>query len=318
MVRLTGIWSGCIVVLAVTLVSLVFSFAHSAFDPLVISIIIGIFLSNLIGGSSDIRVGIETCLRFSLPSGIALYGMQLDFSGFQMENWSIVGASFVLMFAISYLFSRYVTGLGPDLSLLIASGLSICGASAIVVIASAAGARREETSISIISVMIAGLTGMVIYRLMAGTSLLSSDGVPMVVGTTLPMLGQVKVAARAFGQDALEMAVNYKLIRVSALPLVALLVMAMGGKKSVSGGRPWFMAVFFLLALLSNVSGDIASLRGVAGHLSAFLLTAALASIGLSVDLDTILQKGMAPPVAAGVSWGLTATIISLAIALML
>ena len=313
-----GIWSGYIVVLAVTLVSLIFSFAHNAFDPLVISIIIGIFLSNLIGGSSGIRNGIEACLRQTLPAGIALYGMQLDFSGFQMANWSIVGMAFVLMFAIAYLFSRYVTGLGYQLSLLIASGLSICGASAIVVVAAASGARREDTSISIISVMIAGLTGMVVYRMAAGTSLLPPDGVSLLVGTTLPMFGQVKVAARAFGQGALDMAVNYKLIRMSALPLVALLVMVMDRGKSVSGSRPWFMTVFFLLALLSNISTDIASLRGVAGNISSFLLTAALASIGLSVDFDTIMNKGIAPPLAAWVSWGLTTIIIFLVLSVML
>jgi uncharacterized integral membrane protein (TIGR00698 family) len=313
-----GIWSGCVVVLAVTLVSLVFSVAHSAFDPLVISIIIGIFLSNLIGDKSGIRHGIESCLRFSLPTGIALYGIQLDFSGFQLGNWTVVAISFLLMFAVTYLFSSYVTGLGSGLRLLLASGLSVCGASAIVVIAAVAGSKREDTSIAIISVMVAGLTGMVIFRLMADTSLMPPEGVPLLVGTALPMLGQVKVAARAFGQEAMDMAVNYKLIRLSALPVVALLVMAVDRGNKSSGSRPWFMAVFFLLALLSNISPDIASLRGGVGHASAFLLTAALASIGLSVDFDTILEKGIAPPVAASVSWGMTTIIIALALAAVL
>ena len=314
----SGIWPGCIVVLAVTLVSIIFSLAHSAFDPLVMSIIIGIFISNLIGEHSGFRHGIEACLRLTLPAGIALYGMQLDFSAFQSGNWPIVLISFAVMFAIAYLFSRFVTGLGYGLSLLVASGLSICGASAIVVIASAAGARREDTSISIISVMIAGLTGMVIYRMLAGTSLLPEEGVPLLIGTTLPMLGQVKVAASAFGQDVLKAAVNYKLIRLSALPLVALLAMYKGRGKGIRGGTPWFMAVFFLLALLSNLSSEIASLRGAAGHLSGFLLTAALASIGLSVDFDAIMEKGMAAPVAAGISWGITTLVIYLAMAVML
>lgn len=294
-----------------------FSFAHSAFDPLVISIIIGIFLSNLVSDKGEARSGIEACLRFSLPAGIAIYGMQLNFSGLQTANWSMVVMAFALMFTVAYIFSKYVTGLGSELSLLIASGLSICGASAIVVIAAALGARREDTSISIISVMIAGLTGMIGYRLLAGTALLPPDDVPLLVGTTLPMLGQVKVAARAFGQGTLEMAVNYKLIRMSALPLVAILAMAMSRKKGASGGRPWFMAVFFILAFLSNISGDIASLRGVAGHISGFFLTAALASIGLSVDFDTILDKGISPPVAAGVSWGMITIIILLAVVVM-
>jgi len=313
-----GIWSGVILVIAVTLVSLVFSFAHSAFDPLVISIIIGIFLSNLLSGKGESRDGIEACLRFALPSGIAIYGMQLDFSGFLAGNWTMVLVAFMLMFAITYLFSRYAMGLGTELSLLMASGLSICGASAIVVVASAAGARREDTSISIISVMIAGLTGMIIYRLVAGTSLLLPEGAPLLVGTTLPMFGQVKVAARAFGQDALDMAVNYKLIRMSVLPVVALLAIFMTRKKSASGSRPWFMAVFFLLALWSNISPDIEALRGAAKHISSFLLTAALASIGLSVDFDTILEKGIAPPVAAGISWAATTIIIALVVALAL
>jgi len=311
-----GIIPGVLLVLVVTVLSLLFSFAHSAFDPLVLSIIVGLLLSSLIRAGNEVRSGVEESLRVTLPAGIALYGMKLDVSGFMPSYLPMTAFAFLLMFALSYLFSRYVAGLGQGLSFLIATGLSVCGASAIVVVAAAAGTRREDTTVSIISVMITGLTGMIIFRLLAGTSLLTTEGAPLLIGTTLPMFGQVKVAARAFGESTLHMAVNYKLVRISALALVALVALAIGRKEGFRGGsKPWFMAVFFLLAILSNVSEDVASLRAAAGHASSFLLTAALASIGLSVDLDVMLEKGTAPPLAAGVSWGIASLIIALVVA---
>ena len=225
----------------VTLISQMFSFAHSAFDPLVLSILIGLLLSGIMSKDAAARKGVEACLRFALPSGIALYGMKLNFSGLETSHLPLVAFAFVLMFVVAYVFSRHVVGLSKGLSLLIATGLSVCGASAIVVVGAAAGARREDTTVSIISVMIAGLTGMILYRLLPGTSLLSQHGMPLLIGSPLTMFGQVKVAAIAFGHDTLEVAVNYKLMRVAALALVAVGALLIGRKEGFKGGsKPWF------------------------------------------------------------------------------
>lgn len=287
------------------MVSMLMSLSHSAMDPMLIAIVIGIFLSNLLNVSEGVMRGGQACLRLTLPAGFALYGMQLDLPAVQSGHWQLVLLVSAVMFLVTYFFSRYVAGFDFGLSLLIATGLSVCGVIAIVVIAAIVGARREDTSTSILAVMIAGFVGMIIYRLLPGTYIVPVDGISLLVGSTLPMLGQVKVAAMAFGGGVFNAAVNYKFLRISILVILALVVILVSRRKGLAYSRPWFLVLFVLLAVLSNVSAVVASMRDMAGHISGVLLTAAMASIGLSVDIDVMHEKAIAAPISAGVTWGL-------------
>jgi len=68
---------GVVTVLLIAFFSYFLSTVNASFDSLVVSIIIGMFLGNLLARPAVLRDGIEGSLRVFLPAGIALYGAQL-------------------------------------------------------------------------------------------------------------------------------------------------------------------------------------------------------------------------------------------------
>lgn len=314
MSRFYGKAPGILLVFSVAVVSYLFSMINAAFDPLAISIIFGLIISGIIEKEGMAR-GAEASLSFTLPVGIALYGIQLDFSELHMRLWPFALMAIAVTMLAGYFVCKGL-GLGRPLSFLIATGLSICGASAIVVVAAAAGLRREDISTAVIAVMVAGLAGMVFYLMVPVALVLDASEIPLLLGSTLPMMGQVKVAANSYGPGVMDSAIAYKLIRISALAVVALAALA-GGRRSGRMGRPpWFMVGFVLLAVLSNMSAEVASLRPAVGHVSAFILTSALAAIGLSLDFEVLVKNGSAPVVGAGISWAIASLAMTLALSI--
>jgi uncharacterized membrane protein YadS len=69
----------------------------------------------------------------------------------------------------------------------------ICGASAIAVISPVIAAKREETSVEILPVMMLGLTGIVFFPIIFDFWAAGNDEFSLYAGTTLQMLGQVVV-----------------------------------------------------------------------------------------------------------------------------
>lgn len=302
------------ITLTIAMISFLMASLHPSFDALVISIIFGMLVSNMLGDRVIIEKGTNAALNIFLPVGIGLYGMQLTFTGTDVGFWRavpVVAAVFVLTFAVTYYIAKGF-GLGKTTSLLLGTGMSVCGASAIAVIAPIIESKKEDTSISIISVVTVGLTGMLIYRFIPDVLGLSMEKFAFLSGVTLPMFGQVKVASSTMGQESLLLASNFKLLRISALALVAGLTLVFSQREKKSFRVLWFMVLFFVLAVAVNTFKEVALLKGIFSPISKFFLSTALAAIGLSIDFDSITEKGIAPLLAAFLSWGIVVLAIYL------
>jgi uncharacterized integral membrane protein (TIGR00698 family) len=295
---------GLALTLGVAAIAHLSSTLHHAFDPLVISLIFGMLVANVIEDKAPWTPGVEAALRLALPLGIILYGAQITVQALPWWVWGATGATFAFTFGVAYFIARGF-GLERHVSLLLGTGLSVCGASAIAVIAPVIGARKQETSISIIAVVTVGLTGMLILRFLPGVLGLSPVKLSFLAGAVLPMLGQVKVAASAMGPGAVEAAVSVKLIRVAALALVASLLLVFGPKGRETEGFPWYLLLFFAFAIVTNVLPAAGALRAPLGVLSTFFLAVALSAIGLSLEFDAITEYGTAPLFSAGLAWGI-------------
>jgi len=300
---------GLSAVLIIAIISYYISTLHASFDALVISIIIGMLLGNIIAKKQFLEKGIEFSIKIFLPLGIAMYGSELVFSGLK---WNFVFIVFIVFsgFFVLTLYVSKVFGLNRKLAVLLASGLSICGASAIAVISPLIDAKREDTSISIISVMMLGLTGMIFYPILNDLLSLSMDEFSFLAGATLPMLGQIKVVAGNISQECLSMALNIKLIRISFLLFVVTIAIFLSGKEKRTVKIPWFIVVFILLSVIANLTDVFVPVMVYFKGLSAFFLSACLAAIGLSVDFNSIIDKGMAPLAVIFVSWGVIILIL--------
>lgn len=248
-------------------------------------------------------------LRLFLPAGIALYGSQLNLSdGLDFTRWIIILTVFLTTFLITTIISK-AFGLSKKLSILLASGLSVCGASAIAVISPIIRAKKEETSISLIVVMIIGLTSIVFYPMLKDLLELKTREFILLAGTTIPMLGQVKVTSlQVAGIEGLSDALRYKLIRVSLLLFLAIGVAMLFRDDRKGLPMPWFMLIFIGLAITTNVIEGLSKLRATLQPWSTFFLSSGLAAIGLTVDFDSITVEGTRPLFSSLISWGLILT----------
>lgn len=313
--RLKEMLPGAGIALSIAMISFLASLIHPAFDPLAVSLIFGLLVTNLLGEREMFEVGTNAVLRVFLPLGIGLYGVQIDFSAMDARCLPAVAAVFAFLAVVTYFIVKGF-GLGRSMAVLISTGMSVCGASAIAVMAPLIGAKKEDTSIAVISVMTIGLTGVLAYSFIPSLLGIGLEQFAFLSGATLPMLGQVKVASRTLGEDCLRLAVNFKLARVSALAFVALAAFSFSGVEKRKIRLPWFMALFFALALAANLSQAGASLRGALGPLGTFSLTSALSAIGMSLEFDSITARGASPLFAAFIAWGIVVLSIYLALSL--
>ncbi|MBI5639436.1 MAG: putative sulfate exporter family transporter [Nitrospirae bacterium] len=300
---------GFLLVLLIAGLSYFLSTLHASFDSLVTSIIIGMFIGNLTGIRNAFEKGAERAVKILLPAGIGLYGTQLVFQG--MNAGLLVSILLVFMSLFGFtLLTSYGFNVNRKLAILLASGLSICGASAIAVISPLIGARKEDTSIAIISLMMLGLTGMIFFPLVHDLFSLSNGEFIFLAGTTLPMLGQVKVAAGNVCPECVISALDIKLIRISFLLFLVTVSVAISGKKEKKVTIPWFIVVFFFFASAVNLFDLPKSVMSYAKAASSFLLSAGLAAIGFSVDFNSIIEEGITPLGVITTSWVVTILLI--------
>ncbi len=305
-----GILPGLIIVLLITIVSFMLSFLHPSFDALVISIIFGVLVANVMKEKEFFDNGVAFALKIFLPIGIALYGTQLSFAGAGVKLWFCVIVIVVSLFALTYFISK-VLGLPKNLGLLLSSGVSVCGASAIAIISPLISAKKEETSISIIAVMVLGLAGMIFYPIVSEILVLTKNEFAFLTGVTLPMLGQVKATASAAGQEVLATALKLKLLRISCLIFLPIVVLMLSGREK-KFYVPWFIVVFIVLAMGVNIIKGAKVIADVAEPVSKFLLSSALAAIGLSVDFNSIAEEGAKPLLSVLLSWGIVVLLLYL------
>jgi len=292
---------GMIVALAIAVVSLVLSNLHSSFDPLVVSMILGMLVANFFDEKEFLKGGVDQSLKYFLPVGIALYGAQLSVKMVNVYFFPGVLAVFLSLFFLVYIVSR-ILGIENRTGILLATGFSVCGASAIAIVSPLIRAKNEETSISLIVVMLFGLTGVVFYPVLMNILDLSLEEFAFFTGTTLPMLGQVKITAASFGQECLDLAVKFKLLRISMLFFIVTIAIVLNRESAKKWYVPWYIIVFIVLAVFVNIY-DLSSITVMIRPVSSFALSVALASIGLSVDFNSITELGPRPLFAIGISW---------------
>lgn len=65
------------------------------------------------------------------------------------------------------------------------------------------------------------------------------------------------------------------------------------------------MVLFFVFALAANVFEQVASLRTYMEPVTMFMLSISLAAVGLSMDFDSLTERGLSPIYAGFLVWGI-------------
>jgi uncharacterized membrane protein YadS len=205
-------------------------------------------------------------------------------------------------------------------------------------------ARVDEIGYAVTIVVIVGLTGMLLYPMLAH-SLFGGDprAAGIFLGSSIHDTSQVIGAALLYsGQyaapDALEAATVTKLLRNLTLVAVVPAMAAMYARNSAAEGAtrkstvqlvPGFVIAFVLMAVVRSL-GDVfgGSITGfstgvwepglqLANQASELLLTIGMAAVGLSVELRGLLQVGWRPLAAGLVAAVLTATVSAVLVTML-
>ncbi|MEV7602600.1 putative sulfate exporter family transporter [Kitasatospora sp. NPDC089797] len=253
------------------------------------------------------RSGLSTAGKRLMRLGIVLLGLKLSLGDVLGLGWATVAMVLTVVaatFAGTLWLGRRL-GLPGDQSLLVATGYSICGASAIGAVSQAAGSEEEDVASSVALVTLCGTLAIAVLPLLQHPLGLGEIEFGRWVGASVHDVGQVVATAQTGGPGALREAVLVKLMRVVLLaPLVAgVAVVARRNARGAaadgvakSGSRPPIVPLFvagFLAMIVLRTTGVLPDRAlALAADGQQLLLAAALFGLGSAVHLPTMMRTG--------------------------
>ncbi|MFP5487418.1 MAG: YeiH family protein [Acidimicrobiia bacterium] len=307
---------GLLVVAVVAAAAWLASLFVDALSPLVAGIVLGAVVANTTGVPDAVAPGARVAARSLLRLGIVLLGLRLslgDLAGLGPDGLVVVAAVVTVTFVGTRWIARRL-GVSDDLGLLVATGYSICGASAIAAMDGVVRAEEEEVAYAISLVTLCGTLSIVALPLLGSLAGVEGATFGTWVGGAVHDVGQVVVTAAHAGDESLEAATVVKLSRVVLLaPLVALVALRARRRSPVVVGerRPPIVPLFvvgFLAAILLR-SADVLSTGSLdtAATIEKVLLTAALVALGMGVDVRRLRKLGGRPLALGMIAWVLVA-----------
>ncbi|MEV7414312.1 putative sulfate exporter family transporter [Streptomyces sp. NPDC089919] len=305
--RETRTWPGLLTAVAGAAVAYGVHALLPAVPMLTASVVLGIAVAHVPRSRAFVRgagrPGLSLAGRRLMRIGIVLLGLGLGLDQVLQLGWPTVAMVFGVVAATFFgtLWLGRRLGLQGDQPLLIATGYSICGASAIGAVSEVSGSDEEDVAASVALVTLCGTLAIAVLPLLQGPLGLGDAEFGRWVGASVHDVGQVVATAQTAGPAALGEAVLVKLMRVALLaPLVAAVAFAMrarrSGVRTAAGKRPAPVPLFvagFLLAAGVRATGLLPStLLDVAHRTQEGLLAAALFGLGTAVYLPTLARTG--------------------------
>lgn len=281
---------------------------------LTLAIVIGMALGNLAparwldAAGPGLAFAKQTLLRL----GIVLYGLRISF-----HDVAAIGVAGVLIdalvlagtFALAYRLGPRLFGLDATTSMLVGAGGAICGAAAVMATAPVVRARDEQVAVAVATVVVFGTAAMFLYpALYTLTGTFGADVSPLrygvYAGSTVHEVAQVVVAGRAVGEQAADVAVVTKMVRVMMLAPFLLLLSAWLARRSAQPAAdarpaklhiPWFALGFIAVAAIhsTGVLPERAVSAGI--ELDGIVLATAMAALGASTRVAAIRRAGLRP-----------------------
>ena len=285
-----------------------------------VAVAAGIVLANSLGTPAAARVGLALASGPLLKLGIVLLGFDLVFQ--ETLRLGARGLAVVVAVVVATFFgTRWAgkrLGVSDGLALLVATGFSICGVSAIAAARDVSDADDEEVAYAIALVTLCGTLAIVLLPAVRGLLGLDDHDYGVWVGASVHDVAQVVATSSAVGGVAVTTAIVVKLTRVLLLgPLVAWIAWSEGRSAGAARGRlapPLFVLAF--LAAVALRSGDLVpgGLLAVLDDTKIVLLAFALFAVGARVELRRLLAVGVRPLVLGLCSWAIVSVVAYLGV----
>jgi uncharacterized integral membrane protein (TIGR00698 family) len=276
------------------------------FSPMILAILIGMTFHNVVGTPKRAKAGVTFSLRRILRLAIILLGLQLT-----AQEVVEVGATGVAVIALTlvstFLFTTWLgrlIGVDRKLTQLIAAGTSICGASAVIATNTVTQAPDEDVAYAVACVTVFGSAAMFLYPVLPGLLHLDPHAFGLWSGASIHEIAQVVAAAFQDGKQAGEFATIAKLSRVMMLAPTVIVLGLLATRHARKHGHaqsqtkaplPWFILGFIALAGVNSIVTIPPEARQIIVLVTTFLLSMALAAMGLETDIAKLKAKGLKP-----------------------
>lgn len=298
-----------------------------AASALIVGILLGVAWRSFAGDRAEFRPGLRFAQTWLLRAGVMSLGLQLAVAHvvrFGPAVLAVVLGSVAVTFAVTRRLGRR---LGDARSLLLATGVSICGASAVAAVNTVAEGDEEDIAAAITAVTVLGTAAIGVLPLVASCLGLSGQDFGVVTGASVHEVGQVVAIGGAAGGVVLQVAVVIKLARVV---LLAPLVIGLGVRKRVpvrGGGVaapaarpplvPWFVTGFVALVVVRALGVVPAAVVEVSTVVTNLLLGAGMFALGAAVDLRAVVRTGGPSLAVAGAGSALLLTLTTIGVLLV-
>ncbi|MDN3355031.1 putative sulfate exporter family transporter [Actinomadura sp. DC4] len=292
-----------------------------AVPMLTAALLLGVVAVNTGVLPESTRAGSRYAATTLMRAGVVLLGLQVALRDIAGLGWqTIVMTVFVLLATL--LGTRWLgrrMGLPPRMSLLVASGFAICGASAVAAVDGVLGSGEDaadherDAATAVALVTLCGTLAIAVMPAAGHLLGLSPYDTGRWVGASVHDVGQVVATATVVGPAALVPAIAVKLVRVAMLAPVTAVTALRVRRTGTSARRPPVLPVFLVTFLAMVVIRSTGALpQGVldgAGTAKDLLFAAALFGLGSAVRLRVLVRTGHRALLLGLTSWVLIAGI---------
>ena len=294
-------------------------FEKSPLSPIIFAILLGLIINNITIRLVKLESGFKFCIKYLLKLGIIFLGIRLSLLDFVLYGSKslivVIPCILSTIIIISLLKNKF--GVSENLSLLIAVGTSICGATAIVALAPSINAKKTEITYAIANITVFGLLAMFIYPIVANLVFSNDLSIGLFLGSSIHETAQVAGSGLIYAeqysrQDVVGIATLTKLVRntlmVIVIPYLAQRSLSNNNTKpNVSTIFPYFIIGFIVFGLVRTF-GDYYFLTQndsiinnwnliiqYIKELAEFLLIISMAAIGYNTNFKHFKKLGIKP-----------------------
>jgi len=248
-----------------------------------------------------------------LQSAIIVSGFGLSLAAVARTGWEtlpVTVGTIAVALVLAPIAGRMLK-LDSVLEHLIGVGTAICGASAIAAVASVVEPLEADVAMAIATIFFYNVVAVLTFPALGGLMHMTQSQFGVWAGTAINDTSSVVAAGYAFGPQAGEHATIVKLTRATfILPIVAIVAVAHARAQRAGGVHvpwrkvvPWFI-LWFVAAACVNTTGIIPEdwHPGIT-QTSTFLISIALAAIGVQTEIARIARSGARPLALGFVLW---------------
>lgn len=290
-------------------------------ENLVLAIVIGTMVRSLVPLARGVDRGIAFSAKRIMEAAIVLLGASISLQALEAAGFGLVGGIMGLVacaILVSYALGR-VFGLNHKLAMLVACGNSICGNSAVAAVAPVIDAKSDDVAAAIAFTAVLGVVVVLALPMALHAFSMTGSQYGVLSGLTVYAVPQVLAAAQPGGAIAVQTGTLVKLIRVLMLgPVLLTLAFTKRGERGTSVRLglilPWFIIGFALMMALRSAGLISEDLAAPLGQVSNALTVIAMAALGLTVDIRSVLHAGGRVILTASLS---IATLVAISLGLI-